>query len=176
MAELPPIKDYEDVSVYGLDAAAEGDLLSVQNECVFMWANKAGWPVGVIMSYVFRDGRFWITGSRQRARFSAIARDPRVSICVTSKGTTLGPNKTVTYKCNAIMHDDQGTKDWFYPALSAVLRPDSEKGQRQFAAFLDSPRRVIVECVPVHGGRIGYDGAKMGRATQAALKAERSLT
>lgn len=167
MAEQPLIKDYEDVSVYGLDTGDETELLAAQNECVFMWANKEGWPVGVIMSYVFHDGRFWVTGSRQRARFAAIERDPRVSICVTSTGTNMGPNKTVTYKCNAITHDDQGTKDWFYPALAAVLQPGSEQRQSRFVSFLDSPRRVIVECVPVEGGRIAYDGTKMGRATRS---------
>jgi hypothetical protein len=33
-----------------------------------------------------------------------------------------------------------------------------------FVEFLDSPRRVVLEIEPTQ--RIGYDGAKMGRATK----------
>ena len=50
----------------------------------------------MIMSYVFRDGQFWLTASSQRARISAVRRDPRVCIVVTSTGSTLPRNKTVT--------------------------------------------------------------------------------
>ena len=32
-----PIKDYEDVTVYGLDADQETELLAKQNECTFCW-------------------------------------------------------------------------------------------------------------------------------------------
>ena len=61
-------ESYEDVTVYGLDEADEQALLLAHNECTFIWSNKEGWPVGVIMSYVWRKGAFWITGSEQRAR------------------------------------------------------------------------------------------------------------
>ena len=43
--------DYEDVTVYTLESEDEERLLKLQNECTFIWANKEGWPVGVIMSY-----------------------------------------------------------------------------------------------------------------------------
>ena len=39
-----------------------------------------------------------------------------------------------------------------------------------FTKFLDSPRRVILEVEPTQ--RIGYDGAKMGVATQAWMEAQ----
>ena len=39
------------------------------------------------MNYVFRDGRFWLTASSQRARVPAVRRDPRVSIVVSSLGS-----------------------------------------------------------------------------------------
>jgi hypothetical protein len=60
--------DYEDVTMYTLDADVEEQLLLTHNECTFIWSNKEGWPVGVIMSYVWRKGRFWLTASGQRAR------------------------------------------------------------------------------------------------------------
>lgn len=155
--------DYEDVTQYDLDAGDEEQLLLSHNECTFIWANKEGWPVGVIMSYIWRDGRFWLTASSQRARMYAIKRDPRCCIVVTSTGSPMPRNKAITYKGICTLHDSSEIKDWFYPELSAALRPESEEAQRQFAQFLDSPRRLVMEVEPTQ--RIGYDGAKMGKAT-----------
>ena len=77
---------YEDVSARGLEAADEEAMLAAQTECTFIWANREGWPVGVIMSFIWRRGRFWLTASGQRARIAAVRRDPRVCIVVTSAG------------------------------------------------------------------------------------------
>lgn len=158
-----PEENYEDVSVYDLDADVEEQLLLAHNECTFIWSNKEGWPVGVIMSYVWRDGRFWLTASNQRARISAVRRDPRVCVVVTSTGSPMPRNKAITWKGTCTVHDDDETKAWFYPALSAALQPDNEVWQAEFVSFLDSPRRVILEVEPTQ--RIGYDGSKMGKAT-----------
>jgi general stress protein 26 len=157
-------ENYEDVTVYDLDHADEEALLLAHNECTFIWSNKEGWPVGVIMSYVWRKNRFWLTASGQRARVSAVRRDPRVSIVVTSTGSPLPKNKTVTWKGTCTLHDDDETKAWFYPELAAALNTDPERA-KWFQKFLDSPRRVIFEVEPVQ--RIGYDGAKMGADTAA---------
>ena len=40
----------------------------------------------------------------------------------------------------------------------------------QFVRYLDSPRRVVLEVEPIQ--RIGYDGAKMIRATKSWQRAE----
>lgn len=158
------IEDYEDVTVYTLDETTEVELLAAQNELTFCWANKEGWPVGVIMSYVFHDGRFWVTASSQRKRIAAVRRDPRVSVVVTSRGSALGSSgKSLTYKGRCILHDEDETKAWFYPALAAKLYPDDKAFAANFEKFLDSPRRVILEVVPEQ--RIGYDGSKMREAT-----------
>jgi nitroimidazol reductase NimA-like FMN-containing flavoprotein (pyridoxamine 5'-phosphate oxidase superfamily) len=161
MAEHP--ENYEDVTVYGLDDDVETELLTAQNECTFIWSNKEGWPVGVIMSYVYADGKFWLTASSQRARISAVRRDPRVCVVVTSTGSSMVRNRTVTYKGTCRLLDDQATKDWFYPALAAAIMPGAAERQAVFTKFLDSPRRVILEITPTQ--RIGYDGTKMGKAT-----------
>jgi len=158
--------DYEDVTVYGLEDAEEASLLAAQRECTFVWANREGWPVGVIMSYVFVDGRFWLTASGQRKRIAAVRRDPRVSIVVTSVGTALPANRTVTYKGHCQVHDDDATKRWLYPVLAAALHPQDAERAEVFARFLDSPRRVVLEVEPVQ--RIGFDGTKMSAATTAA--------
>lgn len=158
-------ENYEDVTVYDLDAEVEEQLLLAHNECTFIWANAEGWPVGVIMSYVWRRDRFWLTATSQRARISAIRRDPRVCIVVTSTGSPLPRNKAITWKGRCTVHDDEATKAWFYPELAAALMPGAERAQRDFVRFLDSPRRVVLEVEPVQ--RIGYDGAKMADATAA---------
>ena len=155
--------NYEDVTVYTLDNADEENMLKLQTECTFIWANKEGWPLGVIMSYVWAKGCFWITLTSQRARVPAMRRDNRCAVCVTSKGSKAGQSQTVTYKGRCEILEDDETKAWFYPALAAALNPKDEQWQRNFAGFLDSPRRVIFKITPTQ--RIGYDGRKMGEAT-----------
>ncbi len=164
-----PEENYEDVTAYDLDAEMEQKLLLVHNECTFIWVNSEGWPVGVIMSYVWRNGRFWLTASSQRARISAVRRDPRVCIVVTSTGSPLSRNKAITWKGRCTIHDDADTKAWFYPELAAALVPDPAL-QAGFVTFLDSPRRVILEVEPTQ--RIGYDGAKMAKATSRWLSGQ----
>jgi general stress protein 26 len=161
-------ENYEDVTAYDLDGDVEERLLLAHNECTFIWSNKDGWPVGVIMSYVWRRGRFWLTASSQRARVSAVRRDPRVCVVVTSTGSPLPRNKTVTYKGTCVVHDSREVKDWFYPELAAALWGDNAAGREAFVTFLDSPRRVVFEVEPTQ--RIGYDGTKMGAATAAWLR------
>jgi general stress protein 26 len=165
-----PIKDYEDVTVYGLDAAREAELIEQQNECTFVWVTRDGSPMAVIMSYLLKDGKFWMTASGQRKRIPAIRRDPRVVVVITSPGTNLGSGKTVTYKGEARVLDDAETKAWFYPALAERLM--SKWGPErvdEFAHMLDSPRRVIIEITPTT--RVGYDGDKMRQATIEAREA-----
>ena len=114
-------EDYEDVTTYTLDADVEERLLLAHNECTFIWSNKEGWPVGVIMSYVWRKGRFWLTASRQRARVAAVRRDPRVCVVVTSTGSPMPRNKAITWKGTCTVHDGREVKDWFYPELATAL-------------------------------------------------------
>ncbi len=154
-----PVTNYEKVDVYPLEPEIQEQLLCEQNECVFSWATRDHWPVGMVMSYVWRDGRFWLTAAKQRARVAALRRDNRVSVAISSVGTSLGPAKTVTAKGRCNMLDDRATKDWFYPALSAAVVAGSEQGQKAFQAMLDSPNRVIFEVVPEKW--FSFDSIKM---------------
>ena len=160
-------EDYEDVTQYPLDEDREWELRDKQKECTFIWTNKQGEPVGVIMSYLDTDdGRLWLTGAEQRLRFPAVKRDPRTCIVISSAGTDMGPGKTVTYKGISVIHDknNRKIKDWFYPAFSRKLRGDrGEASVQQFVEFLDSPARVVMEFIPTK--KIVYDGDKMAAAT-----------
>ncbi len=152
------IDNYELVSVYRLNPEDQEALLLEQRECVFNWCTKDSWPMGVIMSYIWRDGRVWLTAGAHRHRISAVRRNPQVSIVVTSTGTSMGPGKTVTIKGKCVIHEDRETKDWFYPDFARALRPEPAEAQN-FQEFLDSPLRIVLEVVPEKW--ITYDGAKM---------------
>jgi len=160
------LQDYEAVSVYFLNDTDREGLLSEARECVFNWSTKDGWPVGVVMSCLWREGRLWATAGAHRHRISAVRRDPRVSFVVTSTGTKLGPGRTVTAKARCIIHEDRDTKDWFYPAFSSHLFPDPAQAE-PFCKMLDSPLRVVLELVPEKF--ITYDGTKMARDTAGKL-------
>ena len=152
-------EDFEDVAVFSLSDEREATLLAKQTECTFMWTNADGDAVGVIMNYVVHDGRFWLTGSGQRKRFAALRRRARASIAVTSRGTDIGISQSLTYKGDVVLHEDDETKAWFYPALAARVRPGNAEQQASFAAHLDSPRRIVIEVVPEL--RIGFDADRM---------------
>jgi len=161
-------KNYEDVTKYKLADDAEAELLSKQTECTFIWLAKDGHPSGVIMNFVFRDGRFWLTASSQRSRVSAVRRDPRVSIAVSSHGSSIKSRKSLTYKGRCIIQDDEETKAWFYPALANAVRPGDPEAAAGFVKHLDSPRRVVLEIVPE--SRIGFDSTQMWRDTPDAAR------
>ena len=152
------IDNYEMVSVYHLNEDDKQELLLSQRECVFNWCTRDEWPMGVIMSYIWRNGRIWLTAGRHRHRISAVRRNPQVSVVVTSTGTAMGPGKTVTIKGKCIIHEDRETKEWFYPDFARALRGDTDEA-KDFEEFLDSPLRIVLEVVPEKW--ITYDGAKM---------------
>ena len=163
---MPDYADsYDDVSMFTLSDDRERALLDAQTECCFMWTTNRGDPVGVIMNYVARDDRFWITCTRRRKRVAAVAARPRVALAITSRGTQIGVSQAVTYKGRAIIHDDDETKSWFYPALAARVRPDSADQQHAFVHHLQTDGRVVIEIVP--DGRIGFDAEEMFRDSPA---------
>jgi nitroimidazol reductase NimA-like FMN-containing flavoprotein (pyridoxamine 5'-phosphate oxidase superfamily) len=165
-----PIHDYEQVSVYALDPAEREELLATHAECTFNWATRDGWPMGVIMSYLWKDGRFWLTAGAHRHRIEAVRRDPRVSIVVTSTGTKLAPGKSITAKGRCAVHEDAETKAWFYPAFARHLYPE-ERQARAFEEKLASPLRVVLEVIPEKW--ISYDGVKMFLDAAGKLPPER---
>lgn len=172
MSEEKPEKlhDYELVSVYQLDPEDQEKLLLTQRECVFNWCTADEWPMGVIMSCIWRRDRMWLTAGAHRHRISAVRRNPKVSVVVTSTGTSLGPAKTVTIKGICTVHEGSDVKDWFYPEFSQALYPD-ETQAASFQKMLDSPLRVVLEVVPEKF--ITYDGIKMMQHTAGQLPASR---
>ena len=159
-------KNWEDVKSYSLDQDAEQALYDAQIECTLIWASKDGWPMGVIVNYIHRDGRFWLTASEERPRVKQIRQDPRVCIAITSKGSAIKERQSLTYKCEAIVHTDRETLDWVLPEFAAAMRPGEPEKAEAFRQMLDSPGRVVFELVPVK--RVGFDSAKLWAASEAA--------
>ena len=159
-------RDWEDVRSYTLEEQEEAELLERQTECTFIWLGKDGAPNGVVMNFLARDGRFWLTATAGRPRIAAVRRDPRVAVAVTSKGSGITTSRSLTYKGSCVVHEDDETKAWFYPAFATRLRPDDPAKAASFAAHLDSPGRVVLEVVPDR--RIGFDSAKMWAAAPSA--------
>jgi general stress protein 26 len=151
------MENYEEVSNLTLTDDDRERLLKTQNECVFTWSTSDGWPIGVVMSYVWGDEKIWLTASSQRPRIRAVRRDDRVSVVISSTGTG-APPATVTIKGRCAILEDVETKRWFYPALAAAR---SEKQQAGFVQMLDSPKRVVMRITPERF--ITFDGRKMGQ-------------
>jgi nitroimidazol reductase NimA-like FMN-containing flavoprotein (pyridoxamine 5'-phosphate oxidase superfamily) len=158
---------FEDVRSYSLDDDVLERLLQEQTELTFMWGTQNHWPVGVFMSFVWRDGSFWLTATTQRARIRAIKRDPRVSVAVSSVGTSLGRQKSATAKGHVIIHEDDETRAWYYPALAKRVMPGISAVQRAFVEQLDSEHRVVLEVVPEKW--ITFDVSKMKADSAAAM-------
>jgi len=140
--------NYEDLTQCALTPELESKLVDALGECVFMWVNSKNEPFGVVMAYLPKDGKIWLTAAEARKRIPALRRNPRAAICINSTGSKLGGGKTVTYKGNCFIHDDRATKDWFYPEFARRVRPDNAAAAEAFRQFLDSPHRVIMEFVP----------------------------
>jgi hypothetical protein len=164
-------KTFDDVSMYTLSGDREHVLLTTQTECTFMWVTKEGEPVGVIMNFVWHDGKFWLTATRRRKRIAAIERNPAVAVAISSRGTDIGISQAVTYKGRATVHEASVHQDWFYPALAARVRPDDAKKQAAFIGHLDAPGRVIIEIEPTV--RIGFDAENMFAGTEAGATTTR---
>ena len=168
--------NYDDVTQYRLDPEREEELVRTAGECTFIWANKAGHPIGVTTAYVPVDGKIWMTATRERVRIKAIARDGRSSIVISNKGTPMGGGKTVTYKGHTTIHDDQDTKMWMYRLLASGMSESQSEDEgnaftsgldpEMFIRFLDTPERIVLEFVPEMS--IPFDGDKMAAGTAQA--------
>jgi len=168
--------NYDDVKQYRLDPEREQELLRSAGECTFIWANKAGHPLGVTTAFVAVDGKIWMTATRERLRIKAIARDGRSAIVITSTGTPMGGGKTVTYKGHTVIHDEPEVKQWFYQILASGMQrktehdPDNQftagLDPEMFVRFLDTPERVVLEFTSEMS--IPFDGDKVAAGTAQA--------
>lgn len=158
--------DYEDLTSMRLDDDALNALVGSGGDCVFNWTTTDGYPVGVVVAYVYADGKFWTTCAARRKRVPALRKRAQSAIVINRNG------KTATYKGDSIVHapGDEGfeqLKGWFYPALSSLQGAPDDAYRRSFAKFLDSPHRVIIET----DARlvVAFDTVKFAKFTAEAM-------
>lgn len=170
MAE--PIKDYENLDGMQLTDTELDDLVSANGECIFNWTTKDGFPVGVVVAYIWKDGKFWTTCAERRKRVPALRARPQSGIVINRGG------RTASYRGNSTIHtnadpDFVELKTWFYRELSGAEREPDNAYRQAFAKFLDSPHRVIIETE----ARliVGFDAAKFAAFTNEAIMAAGSV-
>jgi nitroimidazol reductase NimA-like FMN-containing flavoprotein (pyridoxamine 5'-phosphate oxidase superfamily) len=147
--------DNESLGAARLDDAARDRLIQQETECVFVFSGRDGWPSGVVMSYIFADGAFWLTSVLGRGQVTGSRADPRVTIVISNHGAD--SRQMTSVRVRATLHADAATKDWFYPLFARRLNPAAPD---QFQAVLDSPNRVILECRPV-GAWTSHDSRRL---------------
>jgi len=158
--------DHITVSIYPFTDAQVDLLMNSAQECVLMWGTKDGWPVGVIHSFVWAEGRIWVTFGAHRHRAHAIRREPRVSVSVSALTyrddvPDDAPKGGITFKGHGEFIEDQAKREWMYDALAARVQPDSEEGRQAFRSLLNSPLRTVLAITPVK--KIMYNGSLSAR-------------
>ena len=140
---------HENVSIYPFTDEEIDLLMENAGECVLMWSTKDGWPVGVTHAFIWHEGKIWVTFTAQRHRASAIRRDNRVSVNVSSCSYPAAdsnlPEGAITFKGHGDFFEDDASKDWFYNALAHKWYPDNP----EFVVnLLDSPLRIMLCVTP----------------------------
>src|ERR1700712_3670530 len=108
--EEKSVAGWENLTEYGLEDRDEADLLDAQRECTFIWLNKDGHPLGVIVNYIYRNGSLWLTATSKRPRVAAVRANPKVSVAISSKGSGITARRSLTYKGECVVHEDEATK------------------------------------------------------------------
>ena len=132
---------------FPLDSPDQETLLSGQHECALIWKTRDGWPVGTMMTYLWRDGQIWMTCGGERPRVAAVRRDDRVWAIVTGQGPG-NASLAVTMKGRCRIHEDLPTKQWFFDQLAHMAFPDNENAKHGMLKLLSSPDRVVLSVTP----------------------------
>ncbi len=149
-----------------LDPSQLAALVGDAGECVFNWTTSLGYPVGVVMAYVYRHGSFWTNCTARRKRVTALRARPQAAVILNRNG------KMATYKGDAVIHsradaDCDQVKTWFYAALSGAERDPGTPFLRSLEVFLDGPHQVIIEMPATLV--VSFDFGKFSTVTQAAI-------
>jgi hypothetical protein len=160
--------DYEDLTSMRLEDAAVADMLAAGGECIFNWTTREGYPVGVVVAFVHRDGKFFTTCAERRKRVPALRTRPQSGVVINQQG------KTASFRGDSIVHapgddDFDQLKAWFYPTLSRLDSAPDDPYRQSFARFLDSPHRVIIETQA--NLVVAFDTAKFQAFTVEAMAA-----
>ncbi len=130
-------------------------LLTQQSECTFIWQGKHE-AIGTVMSFVWAEGRVWLTTDDTSPRVTAVRKTGRACVVVSSAGTGLGASRCVSMRGTCSAMDDASTRNWFFPLLCQKLFPNSPRAQAVMLDMMNRPRQVVLCFVPECYS--GYDG------------------
>jgi ketosteroid isomerase-like protein len=140
-AERPDFDILQDMS---LDAEQLAQLIGRSGECVFNWTTRDGYPMGVVVRYLYRDGAFWTTSVEHRTRLKALAKRPQTAIVLNRDG------HSATLKGESTLHrpgdpDFELIKGWFFPTLAGTDHHPDDPTAQAIEDSLDTPHQVIVQ-------------------------------
>ena len=118
------VRDIEDLRGTSLSPADQDELLDVQTECTVAYTSREGWPAAVVMSFLRRDGRFWLTAVAGRDHLESLRLDGRLTLVVDNRGTGLPGRRMIALQGTVVVHEDRATKDWIYPAFAGRMAAD----------------------------------------------------
>ena len=139
------VDDLEDIRNCQLELDDLQELIDKQAQCVMTFTTPSGWPMGVVLTYLYDDGVFYVTAVKQRNHVKAAERDPRVSLVIMNNGTDIPGRQMCTVKGHATVHEDREMLDWFFPKFAQKHQPANPDG---FIRLLDSENRVVIKIVP----------------------------
>ena len=136
--------DYEDLSDFCLSHTELAGLVGTSGECVFNWTTASGYPMGVVVRYLHRDGKFFTTSVARRARIRALRSRPQTAIVLNHGG------RSATFKGVSVLYRPgepgwEAIKSWFFPALAGTDEHPDDPAARRIERYLDNPNQVIVE-------------------------------
>lgn len=136
------VDDLADLRAARLTGANIEELLETATECTLVFVETDGWPMGVVVSFLRFEDRIWFTAVDQRQHIRGIMSDPRVSLVITSAGTTLEGRRMVALKGEATLHGDRSTLERMLPRIAQRLAPGDPEGM---VRLLDTEHRTVVE-------------------------------
>jgi len=154
---LVGVRDIEDLRGTALARADQEDLYDAQTECTVSYTSRTGWPTAVVMSFLRCGGQFWLTAVGGRDHLESLRLDPRLTLVVDNRGTSLPGRRMVAVQAEVVVHEDRATKQWFYPAFATRMAATDPAA---FVRLLDSPRRAVLEVTPT-GRRVSHDSRKI---------------
>jgi hypothetical protein len=136
--------DYDNLDDMGLDPPQLELLIAAGGECVFNWTTRDGYPMGVVVRYVYRAGAFWTTSVDTRTRLKALQVRAQSTVVLNRDG------HSATFKGDSVLHrpgdpDWDTIKAWFFPAFAGTDRKPHDAAALLVERSLETPHQVIVE-------------------------------
>jgi len=165
-SDATSIGDFEDFTPHRLGEADVISLIGTGGVCVLSWTTADGYPVGVVMHYLYRDGRFWLNCVARRARVAALRVRPQAAVVVNKEG------KMASFKSDAVIHaaadaDWNHVSKWFYDAFSGLEVDPADEFAAGLRRFLDGLNTVVIE-VPANLV-VSHDSEHAMNAIQGAI-------